>query len=435
VRPMEHTVAASMRPSVGAANYVARNSFQIWGRGVRLEASLREGKPMDIQTISFAPHGFSLYRRSAVALSLGLVLVALGGCKSQSAAPASAETGSSLDLQVQSRLTGDPNLSGQAIQASVDDGIVTLSGNVTSDTVRTIASGDVAQIPGVKTVVNDLVVMAPPASTAVATPSPALGRAENVRPEKQKKPSPAVEPTPPPAPITQPPAPIVRSEPPPAPVAPPPAPPPAPVVLATPPPPPPPAAPVVHTITLIAGTDIPVRITQTLDSATTQTGDKFTGALAADLLLDGMVVLPQGTPVTGHVDAAQDATHFKGSSLLTISLNAINRKGEHIEVATEEYTKQGEGRGKNTAEKVGGGAAVGAILGAIIGGGRGAAIGSAAGAGVGAGAQGVTRGQQVQIPSETVVRFKLSDPVIVHVTTPAANPGNSGAELEHHSSQ
>ena len=83
-----------------------------------------------------------------------------------------------------------------------------------------------------------------------------------------------------------------------------------------------------------------------------------------------MVVLPQGTPVTGHVDAAQDAAHFKGSSLLTLSLIAIDRKGERIEVSTEAYTKQGEARGKNTAEKVGGGAAIGAILGGILGGGK-----------------------------------------------------------------
>jgi hypothetical protein len=147
-----------------------------------------------------------------------------------------------------------------------------------------------------------------------------------------------------------------------------------------------------------------------------------------------MVVLPQGTGVTGHVDAAQDAAHYKGSSLLTISLNAITRRGDRIQVATEPYTKEGEGRGKNTAEKVGGGAAVGAILGGIFGGGKGAAIGAAAGGGVGAGANTVTRGQQVQIPSETVVRFKLSDPIIVHVTTGAASD-DSATGLERRNNQ
>jgi hypothetical protein len=190
----------------------------------------------------------------------------------------------------------------------------------------------------------------------------------------------------------------------------------------------------VHDITLPAGTALPVRITETLDSATTQTGDKFSGAIASDIIDDGMVVLAQGTPVTGHVDEVQDAAHFKGSSLLTISLSAITRHGERIQVSTEPYSKQGEGRGKNTAEKVGGGAAVGAILGGILGGGRGAAIGAAAGGGVGAGANGVTRGQQVQIPSETVVRFKLADPIILHVTTGAEHEG-SGPALERRSDQ
>jgi hypothetical protein len=378
---------------------------------------------MDTLTILTTPRVFNLshsalLRRAFVALSLAL---ALAGCKSTSPASSS----DSLNQQVQSRLASDPNLSGQLVQASVADGIVTLSGSVTSDTTRTIVSGDVAQVPGVKTVVDNLVVQAPPASaTAVVPPPPPLTL------EKTKKPSAMIQQ--PQQPQQSTPAPIVRNEPPPAPAAPqqqalPPAP-----VATAPAPPPLPPAPVVHTITLIAGTDIPVRINETLDSATTQTGDRFTGSVASDLILDGMVVLPQGTPVSGHVDAAQDAAHFKGSSLLTISLTAINRKGEHIEAATDPYTRQGEGRGKNTAAKVGGGAVAGAILGGIFGGGRGAAIGSAAGAGVGAGAQGVTRGQQVQIPSETVVRFKLSNPIVVHVTTVATS---SGAALEHHADQ
>jgi hypothetical protein len=361
-------------------------------------------------------------RTAIAAASLG-VLFMLAGCKSQNS---SAALDPELTAQVQNRNGADPNLSGQTVQAVAAGGVVTLNGAVTSDAARTIASQDAAQVAGVKSVVDNLVVSAPPPAPAPAT----LTQPPPVVPEKIKKPSAMIAKSEPPPPT---PAPIMRDTPPPAPA-------PQPVVAqvvaqAPPPPPPPPPAPVVHTITLPAGTDIPVRITETLDSASTQTGDKFTGAIASDIVVDNLVVLPQGTPVTGHVDAAQDAAHFKGSSLLTISLSAINRRGDHIEVATDPYTKQGEGRGKNTAEKVGGGAAVGAILGGILGGGRGAAIGSAAGAGVGAGAQGVTRGQQVQIPSETVVRFRLSDAILVHVTSGASNSGNSGTALERHTDQ
>ncbi len=338
--------------------------------------------------------------RSAVIA--GSIAMLLAGCKSKPPATDDA----SLNAQVQGRLSADQNLSGQTIQASVTAGVVTLNGSVTSDTARSIATGDVAQIAGVKTVVDNLVVQTPLASVATSTTPPAPPTAAT----KSKKSAPAtVTPPPPPPPA--------------------PAPQPAPVVARTPPPLPSAPVPVEHNITLSVGTVIPVRITQTLDSATSKAGDTFTGAIATDLIMDGMVVLPQGTPVTGHVDAVQDAAHYKGSSLLTLSLSSINRKGGRIEVSTESFTKQGEGRGKNTAEKIGGGAAVGAILGGILGGGKGAAIGAAAGGGVGAGANTVTRGQQVQIASETVVRFRLLDPIIVRVTAGGAAPDNSSSSL------
>jgi hypothetical protein len=348
----------------------------------------------------------------------------LSGCKSNSPATDDA----SLNAKVTSSLAADQNLNGQTIQASVSSGIVTLNGSVTSDTARTIATGDVAQIAGVKTVVDNLVVQAAPATVAVAPP-PASAPAPPSPPvssTKPRKPSAMVAATEPPP---SEPAPVVRNipAPPPAPVL-----PPAPVAAKVPPPPP---VPVVHTVTLPVGTAIPVRMTQTLDSSKTQTGDKFTGEIASDIIDDGVVVLPQGTPVTGHVDAAQDAAHYKGSALLTLSLIAIDRKGERIEVSTEAYTKQGEARGKNTTEKVGGGAAIGAILGGILGGGKGAAIGAAAGAGAGAGANSVTRGQQVQIPSESVVRFRLLDPIQVRLTPAGATPDNSSSSLVHRSDQ
>jgi hypothetical protein len=356
----------------------------------------------------------TLVRGVSIAITFATVLA---GCKGNPPATDDA----TLNSQVQSRISSDQSLAGQPIQAAVANGVVTLNGSVYSDAARSQASGDAAQVSGVRTVVNNLVVQPP------QTSAPVVANTEPPPPiplEKTRKPSASVPKYTPPQS-----APIVRNNPPPSqpaqqqnpsPVA----------QVQAPPPPPPPPTPVVHNITLPAGTSLPVRITQTLDSATTQPGDKFTGAVASDIVIDGLAVLPQGTPVTGHVDAVQDAAHFKGSSLLTISLTSISRKGERIDVATEAYTKQGEGRGKNTAEKVGGGAAVGAILGGIFGGGKGAAIGAAAGGGVGAGANGVTRGQQVQIQSETVVRFKLSDAIVVRVTTGGSSSEGSGPELE-----
>jgi len=339
----------------------------------------------------------------------------VAGCKS------SATDDATLNTQVQSKLFSDQALRGESIQTAVAGGVVTLTGTVSSDAARSSAGTDAGQVAGVKTVVNNLtvqsaaVVTAPPPQPVPVKPAPTptqkIKKPSASKPQKSQ-PAPIVRSTPPPAPAPAPAQQTAQSAPPPA----------------QPQAPPPPPKPVVREITLPAGTAIPVRVTQTLDSATTQTGDKFTGSIASDIVVDGVVVLPQGAPVTGHVDEAKDAAHFKGSSLLTISLTSISHKGERIDCNTEPYSKEGTGRGKNTAEKAGGGAAVGAILGGILGGGKGAAIGAVTGGGVGAGVNGVTRGQQVQIPSESIVRFKLADPIVVRVTIGGADQSSSGLQ-------
>jgi hypothetical protein len=129
------------------------------------------------------------------------------------------------------------------------------------------------------------------------------------------------------------------------------------------------------------------------------------------------VALPRGASVTGRVIEAKDATHFSGSSMLSIELTGVDMKGQQISLVTAPYVQQGKGRGKNTAIKTGGGAALGAIIGGLAGGGKGAAIGAASGGGIGAGVNGVTRGEQVKIPAETLINFQLQSPVSVTTTT------------------
>jgi BON domain len=357
------------------------------------------------------------HRRSALLACATLAIaLSLTACKSS---PPPADD-AALTAAVQSRLVGDGALSSEAIQSSVQNAVVTLNGNVSSEAARSLAAADAAQVAGIKTVVNNLAVQHPPQQPAIAAvvPPPA--------------PIPTTPRKTPRTPLMKP-APIERQHPAPADTtaqaAPPPLPPP-PVEQAPPlppPPPPPPPAPAFRTITIPTDTTLSVRITQTLDSATTQQGDTFSGVLASDIILDNLTVLRQGTPVSGRVSAAQEAAHYKGNSLLTIELTSINRRGENLPITTDSYSVKGKGRGANTAEKVGGGAAVGAILGGILGGGKGAAVGAAAGGGVGAGANTVTRGEQVKIASETLVRFQLNSPITVRVPTrssegPATEP-------------
>ena len=369
----------------------------------------------------YARRNLSTSRAILTATALTIAL-GLGGCKSSTPAPTD---DAGLTAALQTRIAADSALSNEPIQAAVQKQIATLNGTVSNEAARSLAAADAAQVTGIKTVINNLTVQAPPpAVTAAAAPPPPLPEPPAPVPPKPKQPAPIKQKS---APIVR--EPVSQSAPsePPAPQAADVAPPPPPVEQ-PPPPPPPPPRPAFRNITLAPGTTLPIRITQTLDSATTQQGETFTGTIAADILTDGVVVIRTGTPVTGRVVAVQEAAHYKGSSLLTIELTDINRHGEKISVNTDPYSVKGKGRGANTAEKVGGGAAVGAILGGILGGGKGAAIGAAAGGGVGAGANTITRGEQVQIPSETLIRFNLTNTLSLRVPTsgetenPAPNP-------------
>ena len=355
----------------------------------------------------------SLLGVSALALSL-----AVSGCKS--APPAAPVDDASLTAAVQTRIAADSSLGNGSINSSVQSGIATLNGNVATDAARSQAAADAAQVAGVRTVVNNLIVQAPPPpppTVAAVTAPPPRAVAPKKSPVSKLKPAPVVRQAPEPAPpVAAPPPPQMTSAPPPS----------FPEKTS----PPVPQGPAFRNITLPADTVIPVRITQTLDSASTQQGDTFTGTVATDIYIDGLVVIPQGTTVSGRVSAVQEAAHYKGNSLLTVELTGINRKGERLAITTDPYSVKGKGRGKNTAEKVGGGAAVGAILGGIFGGGSGAAIGAAAGGGLGAGANTVTRGQQVQIPSESLIRFHLTNTLSLKVPTRDTGSSTGNPDLQ-----
>ncbi|HET9407971.1 MAG TPA: hypothetical protein VFO39_12100, partial [Candidatus Sulfotelmatobacter sp.] len=116
-----------------------------------------------------------------------------------------------------------------------------------------------------------------------------------------------------------------------------------------------------------------------------------------------------------------------GQSVVAMQLDTITVGGKTYNIQTDQYRKQGSSRGKNTAEKVGGGAALGAIIGAIAGGGKGAAIGAGAGGAVGGGVQAATKSQQIKLPSETVLNFTLQAPVTV-VQAPRADENRQKLE-------
>lgn len=169
-------------------------------------------------------------------------------------------------------------------------------------------------------------------------------------------------------------------------------------------------------ITIPAGQALLVRMIDGVDSSRNQVGDVFRASLETDLYVRGTLVARKGSDVYGRLAQAKEAGHLSGSSELQLELIRIVIDGHDYPLVSSDYSVKGQSRGADTAKKVGGGAIFGAIIGAIAGGGEGAAIGAGAGSAAGATVQVLTKGQQVRVPSETLLEFRLEQPAVV---TPA----------------
>ncbi len=385
------------------------------------------------------------HRHFSAPASIGILAVAVCfgvGCnKSPAPSPQTVEQAASqptsqpqpsddqIISEVQNRLQADSGLANMPIQTQAVRGVVTLSGTVNGEAARELAANDAAQVNGVRTVVNNLTVQT--AQTAAVPSAEAAklarkkadeARAQEARARRQQREQARrlsekqaaqsqqeannnLAPVPAPNNTQTAPADTPQTQ----------------MQQAPPPPPPQPTS---QRVTIPAGSDVAVRITENLATGQTQPNDSFHGVLANNMVVNGLLAIRRGANVTGIVLDAKDATHFKGRSELSLGLQQIRAHNQVLAVSTDPLVRQGAARGKNTAVKTGGGALLGTLIGALAGGGRGAAVGAVAGAGVGAGSNAVTRGDQVQIPPETVLHFTLSQPVNVMVTTMPAEQSN-----------
>ena len=338
-----------------------------------------------------------------VFLTIALMLGVLTGCSSKPV-----RTDAQVTSDVQSKFYGDPMIESRQIQVQAVNGVVTLSGNVSSETERTAAASDAATVAGVRTVVNNLQVqqagMAPASAAAVRSASaikkPSNSENKSTAANRHRHHPSDDEPAsiamnannvPPPevAPAEQSPA-AVQS---------------LPSASALPPPP--------QKITIPAGTQLTIRLNDPLDSERNQVGDSFHATLSAPIVIGGETVIPTGADVVGRVADVKSAGRFAGNSVLTLELTSVSMNGRTYNIQTNQWSRQGKGEGKNTATKVGVGTAAGAVLGGIIGGGRGAAIGAATGAGAGTGVAASKKGQQIQLAPEAILNFQIINPLSV----------------------
>jgi hypothetical protein len=174
-------------------------------------------------------------------------------------------------------------------------------------------------------------------------------------------------------------------------------------------------APGTRSITIPAGTSLLVRMVDSVDSSTNKIGDPFQASLEGPLVVGDAVVAPKGTDVYGKLAQAKSAGQLSGAAQLTLELTGMRIDGRTVPIDSTDYDVAGTSRGKQSAERIGGGAVLGAVIGAIAGGGKGAAVGAAVGGGAGTAAQVLTHGQQVRVPSETLLEFKLQQPATVQI--------------------
>ena len=165
--------------------------------------------------------------------------------------------------------------------------------------------------------------------------------------------------------------------------------------------------------TIPTSSKIVIRMIDSVNSETNKLGDTFVAVLDEPISQGGIEVIPRGADVRGRIAKIDDAGRLKGSAQLGLELTQIIVNGIPYSVTTSEYNEVGEGRGKETAKRAGIGAGIGAAIGAIAGGGKGAAIGAGVGGGGATAIQVLTKGEKLNIPSETKLEFTLRSPLVV----------------------
>jgi hypothetical protein len=319
---------------------------------------------------------------------IGVLALALMLAMSVSCSRIGAPSDEAITTDIKAKMFSEPALKTATVDVASKHGEVTLTGQVPDDAARLAAYKIASEAKGVSRVNDQMSV----AAAQINVPQPAAP-APQIEPSKRRaKASRRMEES------RQVAAASPAAEPMPASAA-------APVTAPAPPPPPQPV-----TVTVPSNTIVTIRTIDSIDSKTNSAGQVFKASLDAPIVVDNRVIVPSGADAYVKLVDAKSAGHMTGRSELGLELASIVFQGKTYNVTSSDVKQTGTSRGKQSAERVGGGAALGALIGAIAGGGKGAAVGAAVGGGAGAGVQVFTHGQQVKIPSETRLDFTLQQP-------------------------
>ena len=161
------------------------------------------------------------------------------------------------------------------------------------------------------------------------------------------------------------------------------------------------------------GTQLHVRIDETIDTKRTRAGDQFRASLTEPVVLGGKTVVPKGTPFVGHVTESEASGRMEGRAVLALTLDSFEMAGKDYHVKTGSIDRESTSHKKRNVALIGGGAGLGALIGGLAGGGKGALIGAGAGAGAGTAGAAATGKKEVGVAAESLLTFPLKAPVTI----------------------
>jgi hypothetical protein len=165
--------------------------------------------------------------------------------------------------------------------------------------------------------------------------------------------------------------------------------------------------------TIPTGSKVVIRMIDSISSEKNKAGDAFVAVLDEPVVQNNVEIIPKGVDVRGRLASVASAGRVTGSAELGLELTQIYVNGIPYSLTTSEYEEKGESRTGQTAKRAAVGAGVGALIGAIAGGGKGAAIGAGVGGGGATAVQVMTKGEKLNVPSETKLEFTLRTPLVI----------------------
>jgi hypothetical protein len=166
-------------------------------------------------------------------------------------------------------------------------------------------------------------------------------------------------------------------------------------------------------VTIPSGALVRVRVNQPLDSGRVQPGQRFDGSVVNDVIADGAVAIPRGAAVEGTVVDAKSSGALKGRGELSLQLTSVTLGGKTYPISSDIWAHNGGDKTTETVDKTAIGAGLGGLVGAAAAGGEGAAVGAGVGAALGLGSSAASGRGQVFIPAEGLLTFHIAQPVTV----------------------